>query len=323
MSLAYTSRLLALCLATFFLVHFAAGLFVIAISNAVVRMTERISARAATRWLFALRLLPPISGLFVVAVLCIPSYLWWEPEMDHEDTGILFLVLALLGLAVWSASIYRTSRAAGRSRDYISRCESLGVSAQWEGETAPIWIVEETNSIILAGILHSRLFVSRKAVTALSPEELAAALRHESAHQASRDNLKRLFILLSPGLLPFYHGFHALENHWSRLTEWAADDWAVNGDSSRCLSLASALVQVARLNPSARPSSIVTSFLDDSQGLAARVDRLLQLSPPEPKVRISRLATAGTLAFTVLFLGVMLRPAALQSIHRLLEDLVH
>ena len=114
------------------------------------------------------------------------------------------------------------------------------------------------------------------------PGQLAAALRHEEAHRISRDNLKRLLLLLAPGLLPGLHGFGAIERGWARFSEWAADDDAVAGDAHRSLSLAAALVRVARMGGSAPVSPLTAAFLGDSREISARVDRLLSPAPPEP-----------------------------------------
>ena len=119
-------------------------------------------------------------------------------------------------------------------------------------------------------------------MNALPAEQLAAALRHEEAHRVSRDNLKRLLLLLTPGLLPGLHGFHAIERGWARFTEWAADDEAVAGDAHLSLYLAAALVRIARMGGAPAPSPLATSFLGDSRELSARVDRLLSPAPAAP-----------------------------------------
>ena len=104
-------------------------------------------------------------------------------------------------------------------------------------------------------------------MNALPAGPLAAALRHEEAHRVSRDNLKRLLLLLAPGLLPGFHGFDVLERNWARFTEWAADDEAVAGDAHLSLYLAAALVRVARMGGAPAPSPLSASFLGDSREL--------------------------------------------------------
>jgi Zn-dependent protease with chaperone function len=251
--------------------------------------------------------------------------LWLEPEGAAEEAGLACLALALLGLSVWAFSIARGVRAAARSLRYIDRCQRVGFGTRLEGDPSPVWVMEgATGALMLAGILRPRIFISRKVMTALSREQLAVALRHESAHRVSRDNLKRLLIVLSPGLLPFFRGFDSLEAHWSRFTEWAADDRAVDGDSGRSLSLAAALVRVARLAPAPNQSPLITSLLDERRNLAARVDRLLHLAPPSvPPVRRIPVVPAGAaLLMTALLVAILLQPATFHSVHRLLERLI-
>jgi hypothetical protein len=112
---------------------------------------------------------------------------------------------------------------------------------------------------------------------------------------------------------------------WSRFTEWAADDRAVDGDSHRSLCLAAALVRVARLAPAACPSPAITSLLGQGRDLAARVERLLHPAPsrenPEPAMPAA--AAGASVALTALLLAVLLQPSTLYSVHRWLEELIH
>jgi len=125
---------------------------------------------------------------------------------------------------------------------------------------------------------------------------------------------------LSPGLLPGIHGFGALERAWSRVTEWSADDRAVAGNPERSLSLAAALVRVARLG-GATPA-MMTSLLGDRADLAIRVDRLLRGPAITEKPTIT-MTTWFALAAAILASGLaILQPATLSTVHRLLESLV-
>jgi beta-lactamase regulating signal transducer with metallopeptidase domain len=173
--------------------------------------------------------------------------------------------------------------------------------------------------LVLAGIIHPKLMVSSNLVAALGGEELAVALRHEHAHRVSQDNLKRLLVLLAPGVLPVWRGFGLLERAWARFTEWAADDYAVDGDPRQSVTLASTLVRVARLGACPDAPPLVTSLLADDRDLAQRVDRLLKqpttAEPPRLPVRAIGLTAA------VAALAAMLQPATLYAVHGMLEHL--
>jgi hypothetical protein len=136
----------------------------------------------------------------------------------------------------------------------------------------------------------------------------------------AHDNLKRLLLVLSPDLLPGWHGFHALERGWFRYTEWAADDDAMAGNPRLSLPLAEALVRIARMGGTPAPSSLNATFLTDGGDLSARVDRLLRSGtraaiPQHTPV----VAVAGILA---VFVGATLQPLTLESAHRLLEQMI-
>jgi Zn-dependent protease with chaperone function len=323
MTAPYFLRLLYLCLAAFFVIHTAAGLMVALATQAAVCAAQRMCARRAAGFLLALRLLPPALALLLVGGVCVPSYLLLEQEASAEEVGWLCLAAALLSACLWSASLARSWRAAVRSARHSRDWERTGSPSKLPGGRRPVWVVDSPAPLLaLAGVFRPRLVISRPAAAALSPAQLCAALRHEEAHRRSRDNLKRLLLLLAPGLLPGWHGFHALECAWTRFAEWAADDAAAAGNPRRSLSLAAALVRIARMGgaPPALPLSV--GFLADGRDLKARVDRLLRPAMTAPAAqRVSVIPAAVALA--LVFVAVSLHPATLESAHRLLEGLMH
>ncbi len=304
MSIPYFARLLCLSLAAFFLAHLALSAIVSAITAMVIRRATIRSPRDGARLLFAVRLAPAIIAGALVAGVCAPSYLWLEPESASEEIGIICLLSAALGGICWAHGIARAVRAAIRSSQYVRSCESVIES------DAPV--------LMLAGIRRPRLVVSRGVRRALTSEQLAVAIRHEEAHGSSHDNLKRLLILLAPDALPFLPGLGRLDRAWSRLTEWAADDRAVNGSRNRSLALASALVRVARLGVNAAPP-LATSLLGNRDDLSIRVERLLGGSAPE----VAQGRSWPAVAVTVMIAALAVQPATFVAVHRALEALAH
>jgi Zn-dependent protease with chaperone function len=324
MSAPYVLRLLCLCLASFFLVSSIAGLIASFASRAAVRMAETLRPRSAARFLFSLRLLPVALGLGAVMGLCIPSYLWLEPHGTPERVGLVCLTLALVAAASCSLSLIRTARAIAVSLRCNRRWQQAGRETLLTGDASPALVVKkEAPLLALAGILRPRFVISDGVLRSLSPEELDAALLHENAHRVSRDNLKRLLLLLAPGPLPFIRGFSLLEQAWARFSEWAADDEATRGDAYRALSLAGALLRVARMGASPRLSFLHTSLVAGDRNLSARIDRLLRIDHARP-VSFPRtralLRVAGVGISLCLATILILWPATLASVHRLLEQ---
>jgi Zn-dependent protease with chaperone function len=322
MILPYLPRLLCISLATFFLVHLALGMAVFPIARPAARLGERIRPHLAARCLLVLRLLPAAGAAFVVVAVCLPSYLWLEPEAPTERVGFGCLAVALLGTAMWGISIARGLRAAAGSRRFLRRCRRTGSPARLPGDPADTWldawIVDGAAPLLaLGGIVRPRLVISREVVSALPAEQLAAALRHERAHWTARDNLKRLCILLTPGILPFSGSSRTLERGWRKFAEWAADDRAAAGSARRSFALAAALVRVARM----------TADVGDTDQLAARVDRLLREAQPSSPSEWSAgprpiLALSAILLMAASLAVAILQPAALYSVNAALEHLV-
>ncbi len=324
MTLAYVFRLLCVCLGSFFLIHFVLGLLLSLTSRGAVRLAERMQPRVAARFLLMLRFLPFGFALFVVVGVCVPSYLRFEPENIAEPVGFACLVMAALALAVCGISIARGVRAIQSSLRRLAEWRGIAHPALLAGEHAPALVFEGSGLYLgLAGIFRPRLIVSARVLAALSIEELAVALRHERAHRISRDNLKRLLLLFAPGILPLFGGFDRIERAWTRFAEWAADDSAVAGDPNRSVSLAEALLRLARLGSAPDLPPLVTSLLADRSDLAARVERLLnrpvELQNPG---RAMSLAGAGAIGLFCAAVALSVTPAALLSAHAMLERLI-
>jgi Zn-dependent protease with chaperone function len=318
----YLLRLLCLCLASFFAVNAAAGLLTLFLSRAAVRFAESMRARSAACFLLAVRLLPCALGIAAVLALCVPSYLWLEPQASSERIGWACLALALLGAAAWLGSLARVTRALVFSARFNRAWQQTGCGTLLHGESSKAVMVQKDVPLLaLAGVFRQRLLVSQAVLRSLSAEELELALQHENAHRTSRDNLKRLLLLLAPAPVPFLQGFSSIERRWAKFSEWAADDEAVRGDSHRALSLAAALLRVARMGTAPRLSFLHTSLCADDQDLSARVERLLHIQAPPTNSQFSArtLAIGSSFGMTICA-GILLAwPAILSLVHRLLE----
>ncbi len=318
----YVLRLLCLCLAAFFVIHTATGLVVSLATPAVVRLAERMRARRGAALLLTLRLLPATVALTLVGGLCIPSYLLLEEQGSAERVGSQCLAAAMLAASLWVIAILRSVRAAARSVRHERAWAQVGSRSRLDGAQHPVWIVDAPAPLLaLAGVLRPQLVISRAAAAALSAKQLRAALLHEEAHRAANDNLKRLLLLLSPGLLPGWHGFQVLERGWFRMTEWAADDAAVAGNARLSLSLASALVRMARIGGMPVLEPLAVSFLADGGDLSTRVDRLLKPAKAAPASQ-RRPMLSVTIVLAAVFVAAALQPETLESAHWLLEQLV-
>src|SRR6266446_15351 len=318
----YALKLLCLCLASFFVVNAALGFTAALGSRAAIRIAESMRARSGARFLFAMRVLPCALGIGAVLALCVPSYLWLEPQASADRIGWTCLAFAILGAAGCFGSIARVARALAASARFNREWQQAGSKTLPADKSLKAVIVEkEAPLLALAGIFRPRLIVSEAVLCSLSAEELQLALQHENAHRISFDNLKRLFLLLVPSPMLFLRGHSSLERCWAKFSEWAADDEAVRGDSHRAVSLAGALLRVARLGAAPRLSFLHTSLCAGDRDLSERVDRLLQVQPlhSKPISRSRFLAIGSSLGIAVCGGALLAWPATLSSVHRLLE----
>jgi len=278
-----------------------------------------MKARSAGRLLLGLRLVPAAAAVLFVAVWCVPGSFWLE-QPGPERVSLVCLAAAALGFAASAAAAVRACGALARSAQRWRGWRAAGRRVLLPGEPGPVWVVETPGPVVaLAGILRPHMVVARTVIGVLSPDELASALRHERAHSNSRDNLKRLAVMLAPPLLPGWCVLHPIEQAWLSFAEWAADDRAAEGSDSKALSLASALVRLARMKAGPPVPELAISLLGASGEVGARVERLLA-GAPESEPDASRAAHYGWLLWAGVAM-VILQPVALLWAHDLLERL--
>jgi Zn-dependent protease with chaperone function len=301
----------------------ALSLAVRLLAPALIRFGGRLRSHSAAQLLLLIRLLPPISALFV-AIWTAPTYVWNERSAHAERVGIPCWGSALLGILVLVIPQVRGWISMSKTLSYLRHCQRAGRVLRLPGERTAALVVEGGFPFFaLVGIREPRLVISAPVVSALSATELAAALRHERAHHFAMDNLKRMVVLLSPDPLPFYRGLRVLEEAWSRFTERAADDRAAAGDSGRSLSLAAALVRMAQLGVSRGAPAAMTPLLTQDQDLITRVNRLVDGAAPRwrPSRYVRRLwvcCFAACLGFTSLLAA---QPGSLRAWGNVIESL--
>src|SRR5256885_14180799 len=89
-------------------------------------MAETMRPRSAARFLFAARMLACALGASAVLGLCVPSYLWLEPQASSERVGWACLTLALVAAAAWLGSLRRAAWGPGASVSFNRRWPQAG-----------------------------------------------------------------------------------------------------------------------------------------------------------------------------------------------------
>src|ERR1044071_1705354 len=100
MTSSYLPRLLSICLASFFLLHLVLGTVIVLLAPALIRRAEYLRPQAAARLLLIARLIPGAVAVFLVVGLCVPSFLWLEPQAGPEEISFVCLSAAALGMTI-------------------------------------------------------------------------------------------------------------------------------------------------------------------------------------------------------------------------------
>jgi hypothetical protein len=328
MTASYWLRLFFVCFASFFLIHGTLGAAMRAFETRALRLAERLAPGRAARFLLWLRTLPALMATALVAAVCAPSYVRFEPHTGGERVGLVCVTLACLGAVVWIDALASGLRSAVRSMRFNRACRRSGRLVRLSPEVSELLVVRgQRPFLVQCGILRPDFVISERLLTDFSSAELDAALAHERAHWLSHDNLKRLVLRFVPAMIPFAGRFAAIERGWAKFTERAADDRVSAQGPAAALSLASALIRLARMRalaeePASTPEAV--SFLLGSDDFSGRVDRLLAHAPLPVKAGapVWALCSAGGLLMASCF-GVLLSPTLLMVVHEMVERLLH
>ena len=319
MNASYELRLLFQCLNSFFIVYLLLSIVVYCVTPLSVWWAEQVRPALGVRVLLVLRLLPLTAALYAAVAIALPSYLRLEPETQSERIGFWALALTALCLACWVPPLGRTIRALWKSSLFLKKIRRAAHPSQLPCDS--VWISSEREpQIAVAGLLRPKVYLSKSALELFDPDELNVVILHENAHQQSRDNLKRLLLLVLPDALPLLSFTKPLERALRRLIEWSADDCAAAGESRRAIALAHALVRFARHQTREESCILATSLLDDTSDLARRVDRLLGRS--QACRRTPRIYLLSAVLATAILAAAM-HFADLSHAHRWLELLSH
>ena len=283
-----------------------------------------LRAETRARVAFMFRVMPIVIASTVGLAFVVPSFLLYEPNDTSERVGLkLVLIIAVAALGI-SAAGYRIFASWWRTRRLLGEWTIGAAPFTIDGFDLRILKLRHAFPVFaVVGIVRPRLFIAEHVLETLDEQELAAVLKHEIGHITAFDNLKRLAMKLCGDLLVAPLG-RGLDRDWSEAAEAAADEYAVAaGDRNTALSLAGALIKIARIMPEAAPPmpAVSYAYVETGEMLAGRIRRLIQLADrdePRPARRIPMLVPASLMAVW-LILVFATDGAFLARIHSLSE----
>lgn len=272
-------------------------------------LQKHIGARA----LFTLRVMPFGFSAAISLLLTLPSFLLLEKPSLDEDLGTF--VLSACAVVILGAGVYRVLSAETRTRRVVSACLEGAIGPERNSVTPTIILPHSVTPLMLVGIRVPRILISASACKILSDGELRAAVRHETSHSRSRDNLKKAILNCVP-----FPGLAGLEEAWQDASELAADDDAVSS-RDEALDLAAALIKLARHFPCQPTPDLATGLVSTVGSVSSRVERLVAWKKSSA-VRPYRWRYVIAVAFIAFFGLAAKLGSALVLVHSLTERLV-
>jgi Zn-dependent protease with chaperone function len=271
-----------LSLAVLLVLNFLVSLLATIIWRVLSPLVQNWSARRRAQLIFGLRIQPIIGTLVFITAFLLPAYFLFEPHATDEVVSVklaLLAVISVAGIATAFRRVFKTLRVTARMvSGWLENAEQL----TFPGVSIPVYKISHSFPVFaIVGILRPKMFIAGQVLESLEEREVRAAIAHEFGHLAARDNFKRILLRICRDLLIISCG-ESLDRAWAENVEAAADEHAAqNGGRQTALSLASALVKIARMVPvGTNPVLNSSAFLINGQtaDITWRVKRLLVIS---------------------------------------------
>ena len=325
----YESLGISVILAALLLLNAGASGVTALIWRLITQMVTSFSARTRSDLLLTLRLAAPAFSIVVVVLFIVPAYLDYEPRNTAEIVSKKLAALALVSLASIGFALWRTIRSwratAKLRRQWLQKAERIHMP----GIDVPAFRISHHFPIIaIVGTLRPRLFIADNVLSSLNQDEIAAAIAHERAHLAARDNLKRTLLRLCSDSLFLVPFGRTVECMWAESIESAADEFAARQSPATALNLASALVTIAKMVPAgARADVPLGAYLvgaAETQGVRSRIRRLIEMSSNGSLRRMSNspshlLPVVSFAVFACVAAIAASNPKVLIGVHEILE----
>ncbi len=303
-----------------------------------------IIPHAIAAWLVCASLLPamwlddggwqqehePAHTLHLLNAFTIP----FDPALGYMT--VIFTILAAL-IATYAAmsAYFRIGRVikqleigavpaeAAQIRNVAETCRKQGIAVGLVASDYPFSFVW--------GYWDSKLVVSTGLLNALSAEELASVLEHETAHHVRRDNLAKFGLTVCRYLSPAFPLTRLLYRWWSEQVEMICDEIAARRTQSP-IELAGALVRLKRLTIAASPPRLrpaASGLLgDDKENFKQRVERVLALAERADlsgagDLSRSCIGVAMTMSVTFALSLAMLFISSPLAIHKVVETILN
>jgi hypothetical protein len=277
------------------------------------RRAERLSSSD----LLALRLAPAAAALLLVFGVFVPAWIRHEPLQADEPIGALGALASLAGLALLGHALARGASALAatrrRRRELMAGARSLEL-----GAGIPSFAVRHAYPLAcVMGFRRQELLLAESVLQGLERDQLVAVLEHERHHARGGDNLRGLLLRVAPDALAGGRVAGEIERAWAEASECEADAAAARGGRREALTLAAALVRVARLALPGQPVPWPAATLIGAGVLEVRVRRLLAPSGQPHAPLLSRARAGALVAGVVLSLALAWTGGA--EVHRFIE----